>query len=101
MPPCRRLIACASASSQNPLKWRVTSTCDEMPVTVTWRGIPPQVDVTRHFSGFWELAEAQAMSRLHGGIHYDFDNRAGQECGIKVAEYVADRFLLPRRGDRD
>ena len=79
---------------------------DDVPFTVLWRGslatptTPAQPDVSRNFAGFLELAEAQAMSRLHGGIHFDFDNRAGQQVARNVAGYVFHNFMLPKR-DRD
>jgi hypothetical protein len=72
-----------------------------VPFTVLWKGSTGQPDVSRTFGGFWELAEAQAISRLHGGLHYDFDNRAGQNIGRSVATYVFDHFMVPRREDRD
>ena len=80
---------------------------DDVSFTVLWKGTPAtattpaQPDVSRTFSGFWELAEAQAMSRLHGGIHFDFDNRAGQAVGRKVATYVFTHYMVPREEDRD
>ena len=72
---------------------------DDVPVTVLWLGSTGQPDVTRNFAGFWELAQAQADSRVHGGIHYRFDNVAGQQSAIKVATFVFNNFMLPRKGD--
>ena len=72
---------------------------DDFPVTVLWLGSTGQPDVTRNFAGFWELAQAQADSRVHGGIHYRFDNVAGQQSAIKVATFVFNNFMLPRKGD--
>jgi hypothetical protein len=67
------------------------------------------IDVLRHFFGEWgevelhtttpgepsrtyrHLADIEAengQSRIYGGIHYDFDNLAGQKTGSKVAAYV-------------
>ncbi len=72
---------------------------DDVPVTVLWLGSTGQPDVTRNFAGFWELAQAQADSRVHGGIHYRFDNVAGQQSAIKVATFVFNNFMLSRKGD--
>jgi hypothetical protein len=33
------------------------------------------------------------MSRLYGGIHYRFDQQAGQQIGRFVAEYVFANFM--------
>jgi hypothetical protein len=74
---------------------------DDRPFTVLWQGTAGQPDVSRDFASFAELAEAQAMSRLHGGIHFDFDNRAGQQIGDRVGRYVVDHFAIPRTGDPD
>jgi hypothetical protein len=43
------------------------------------------------------LSQAAADSRIHGGIHYRFDNVAGQEAGTKVATFVYENFMRPRR----
>jgi hypothetical protein len=72
---------------------------DDFPVTVLWLGSTGQPDITRNFSGFWELAQAQADSRVHGGIHYRFDNVVGQQSAVKVATFVFNNFMLPRKGD--
>lgn len=72
---------------------------DDVPVTVLWLGSTGQPDVTRNFAGFWELAQAQADSRVHGGIHYRFDNVAGQQSAIKVATFVFNNFMLSSNGD--
>jgi hypothetical protein len=92
-------MACVGMSAATALGLGLGT--DDVPFTVLWRGTPAtpttpaQPDVTRSFTGFLELAEAQAMSRLHGGIHYDFDNRAGQQVGRNVAGYVFRNFMLP------
>ena len=54
---------------------------NDVPVAVTWSlpgGLP---GVTRHFDGFWQAAEEEAMARIYGGIHYRFDQQAGQQVG--------------------
>lgn len=52
--------------------------------------------VTRTFDSFEAAATEAGRSRIYGGIHYQFDNVAGQEAGVNVGEYVVDHFLLPR-----
>lgn len=69
---------------------------DDVAVTITWSipgGLP---EVTRHYDGFWEAAEAEALARIHGGVHYRFDQEAGQQVGVAVAEYVVAQTLRPR-----
>jgi hypothetical protein len=53
-------------------------------------------DVTREFDSFSQLAEVQARSRIHGGIHYQFDSDASQVACPKVAKYVFANFMRPR-----
>ena len=35
------------------------------------------------------------MSRIYGGIHFQFDNVAGKTSGKKIADYISANFLLP------
>ena len=35
------------------------------------------------------------MSRIYGGIHWDFDNTDGLTCGRQVAGYVAEHHFQP------
>ncbi len=44
---------------------------------------------TRSFSSFNQAAQEAAISRLYGGIHYEFDNEEGLRCGILIADNVA------------
>jgi hypothetical protein len=49
--------------------------------------------VTRSFKSFTKAAEEAGMSRIYGGIHWDFDNTDGLKCGRTVAEYVVTNFF--------
>ena len=42
----------------------------------------------RSFQSFNEAAEEAAVSRLYGGIHYEFDNDEGLSCGKLIADNV-------------
>jgi membrane-associated phospholipid phosphatase len=48
--------------------------------------------VTRTFRSFDEAAAEAGMSRIYGGIHYSFDNTAGQALGRAVGRYVLGHF---------
>ena len=52
--------------------------------------------VTRTFARFSDAAEEAGMSRIYGGIHYDFDNRDGLAGGKKIGEYVSRSFFQPK-----
>ncbi len=69
---------------------------NDIPVAVTWKQPDGLPDVTRQFEGFWEAAEEEAMARIYGGIHYRFDQEAGQQVGRSVAEFVFVNFMTPR-----
>jgi len=56
-------------------------------------GLPSE---TRSFTGFWSLAEQQARSRIHGGIHYQFDSDASQAACVKVAEFIEAHYMRRR-----
>ena len=36
------------------------------------------------------------MARIYGGIHYRFDQEAGQRIGKSAAEFVFANFMTPR-----
>ena len=52
--------------------------------------------VTRSYPGFQQLADDQARSRIHGGIHYQFDSDASQAACVKVPEFTAAHYMLSR-----
>jgi hypothetical protein len=69
---------------------------NDVEVRVTWKQSGGQPDVTHTFSTLSDVAQEQADSRIYGGIHYRFDNVAGQSAGTAVAEYVFANFMTPR-----
>ena len=66
---------------------------DDIAVTATWKQSGGLPDVSHHFDGFWEVAEEQSDSRMFGGIHYRFDQEAGQKIGKATAEFVHANFM--------
>jgi hypothetical protein len=69
---------------------------DDVPFSVTWVGIAPNPDVTRHYDEFSQLAEEFARSRIYGGIHYQFDSDASQSACPKVAEHAYANYMIQR-----
>ncbi|MBI3822897.1 MAG: phosphatase PAP2 family protein [Planctomycetes bacterium] len=53
-------------------------------------------DVTRKFTNIWAAAEEAGMSRIYGGIHWQFDNVEGLNVGRTLGEYVFRNTLQPR-----
>ena len=88
-------VACFTAAAARALQ--LVFQRDDIPFSVTWPrtgGLPP---VTRDFSGFWQLADQEARSRIHGGIHFQFESEASQAACVKVAEFAHARFMKPTR----
>ena len=51
--------------------------------------------VTREFASLSEAAEEAGMSRIYGGIHFQFDNEAGLVCGRDIATFVYGNVAQP------
>lgn len=93
-PPYLGNAACLSAASARALQ--IAFGGDDIPFSVTYprtMGLPTE---TRSYTGFWDLAEQQARSRVLGGIHFQFDSDASQAACVKVPEFTASQFMLPR-----
>ena len=54
--------------------------------------------ITRSFASFSAAAAEAGMSRIYGGIHFNFDNTAGLESGGALGAYVANTMLIPAPG---
>jgi hypothetical protein len=55
-------------------------------------GLPP-----RTFNSFWEAAREAGISRIYGGIHFNFSNVEGLEAGRSLGRYVSENFVTPKR----
>ena len=53
--------------------------------------------VTRDFSSFSDAAEEAGISRIYGGIHFQFANEDGREAGGNLANFVSGYYLLTQR----
>ena len=67
---------------------------DDIRFEHTWAGAG---GATRSYAGFAAMADEQARARVYGGIHYTFDNVAGQSAGRNVANYVFSKIMRPRQ----
>lgn len=52
--------------------------------------------VTRSFTSFAQAADEAGLSRIYGGIHFQFDNTAGLAAGRALGSYVVGNFLTVR-----
>jgi hypothetical protein len=67
---------------------------DDIPFDHTWIGAG---GATRSYAGFGAMADEQARARVYGGIHFTFDNVAGQSVGTNVANFIFSKFMRPRQ----
>lgn len=51
--------------------------------------------VTRSFLSFSDAADEAGMSRIYGGIHFQFSNEQGLTAGRDLGQYVFANFLTP------
>jgi hypothetical protein len=65
----------------------------DIPITVT---SPAVAGATRSFASASAAADEAGLARMWGGVHFRFDDPAGQRQGRAVARFIADRELEPR-----
>lgn len=66
---------------------------DDVRFQHTWEG---PGGATRSYAGFEAMADEEARSRVYAGIHFTFDNVAGQSIGRNVAHYIFQNVMRPR-----
>ena len=66
---------------------------DDIAFQHTWEGAG---GATRSYAGFTAMANEEERSRVYGGIHFTFDQVAGQSVGRNVANYIFLNFMTPR-----
>lgn len=66
---------------------------DDIRYQATWEGAG---GATRLYAGFNVMADEQDRARIYGGVHFNFDNVAGQSAGRNVANFVFLNFMKPR-----
>jgi hypothetical protein len=86
--------ACVGASAARALA--LIHGTDQIAFTAKWLGSENNPDVSRNYASFTQMAQDQADSRIHGGIHFRFENEASQEACPKVAEWVFKNFMRPK-----
>ena len=67
---------------------------DDIQFQHTWEG---GGGATRSYAGFGAMADEEARARVYGGIHFTFDNVAGQSVGRNVANYIFANVMRPRQ----
>ena len=67
----------------------------DVPFSVTWP-LNGGGTFTGDFTGFWDLYEQAARSRIYGGIHFQFDSDASRAACAKVPEFTNANYMLRR-----
>ncbi|HLM24381.1 MAG TPA: vanadium-dependent haloperoxidase [Pyrinomonadaceae bacterium] len=67
---------------------------DDIAFQHTWEGAG---GATRSYTSFGAMADEEARARVYGGIHFTFDNVAGQSVGTNVANYIFANVMRPRQ----
>jgi hypothetical protein len=67
---------------------------DDIRYSHTWDGAG---GATRTYAGFSVMANEQERARVWGGIHFTFDNVAGQSIGRNVGAYIFQNYMRPRQ----
>ena len=58
---------------------------------------PALPGVALHYTALHEVLADVSDARVYGGIHFRFDQEAGDRLGGEVAKFVEKEFLRPRR----
>lgn len=72
-----------ASQSDTESGWRLVSSTEPSPKV-------------RTFTGFTQAAEEAGMSRIYGGIHFNFDNTQGLKLGSDIGNYVSNNVLKKR-----
>jgi PAP2 superfamily len=90
-------MMCIANSAARALAKVLGSDTYTFSTTWTWTGaVGAGTDYTRPYNTFSQLANDVGMSRIYGGIHYEFDVTAGAMAGMNVADYVYANYMQPR-----
>ena len=68
---------------------------DDIAFQNTWEGIRT-LGFTRSYPSFTAMANEVSEGRIYAGIHFRFEQTAGQTIGRDVANYVFQNFMTPR-----
>jgi hypothetical protein len=85
--------ACVAAAAARALA--IVAGGDDFAFDAVWQALDGSVLSTRHYTGFRQMADEQAWSRVYGGIHFPFDNEPSQQVCPKVVEFVAQHYMVP------
>jgi len=85
--------ACVASAAARALA--IVAGGDEFAFTAVWQAPDGSVLGTRYYSGFRQMADDQARSRVFGGIHFTFDNEPSEQVCPAVVDFTAQHFMVP------
>jgi hypothetical protein len=90
-------MACIATSASRALADFLGTDQVAFSSTWTWTGAAGAgSNYTRQYNTLSQLSHDVGMSRIYGGIHYEFDVTAGEVAGTRVADYVFANYMAPR-----
>jgi hypothetical protein len=67
---------------------------DDIPVTITWTGTGSSGQtVSRSYSGFPQIADEAAISRVYAGVNFGFDAPASYSVCTPLADYAIENYM--------
>lgn len=87
-------MACIGASVSRTME-RLSGQ-DTLPFSVTWAGAGTNPSVTRSYTGFRQLADEEAYSRIWGGIHFLSETLSSLGSCTLLGDYAVDNVLRKR-----
>ena len=85
--------ACVASAAARALE--IVAGGDDFAFTAVWQAPNGSVLASRPYTGFKQMADEQARSRVYGGIHFTFDNEPSQQVCPRVVDFVARHFMVP------
>lgn len=85
--------ACVAAAAARALA--IVAGGDDFAFTAVWQAPDGSALAIRHYTGFRQMADDQARSRVYGGIHFTFDNEPSQQVCPAVVDFTARHFMVP------
>ena len=90
-------VGCIGTSASRALARALGNDQISFSVTWTWTGAQGAgADATRQYNTLSQLAEEAGMSRVYGGIHFEFEITAAAASCTKVADYVFSNYMRSR-----
>jgi hypothetical protein len=85
--------ACVAAAAARALA--IVAGGDDFAFAAAWQAPDGSVLSTRYYTGFRQMADEQARSRVYGGIHFQFDSEPSQQVCPRVVDFVAQHYMRP------